>query len=128
MCPKSYLHIIDKKCWWENRTVGMFLDQIQFLFLFYFDRRTLKFLKMKCNPTNKKPWPYSYNYMSDQTRRILIRVFFLNRARLAWQIYLIFLKCQIFTLNTRNKVLYIPKEKLRFMKMKWEIKLKLKRN
>ena len=40
----------------EERTLGTGRGQIQFFFFFFFfsDRRTLKFLKMKCNPTNKK--------------------------------------------------------------------------
>ena len=28
-----------------------------FIFIFFSDHRTLKFLEMKCNPTNKKVYP-----------------------------------------------------------------------
>ena len=38
----------------EERTICTLRYQVQFLFLFFSDRRTLKFLKMQCNPTNKK--------------------------------------------------------------------------
>ena len=48
--------------------------------------------------------------------------------KLAWQICLILLKCLILTLHTRNKVSKIPNDKLRFIKINWKIKIKLKRN
>ena len=38
----------------EEQTIGMFRDQFQLLFLFFPDRRTLKFIEMKCNPTDSK--------------------------------------------------------------------------
>ena len=40
-------------------TVGTFWGQVQFLF--FPDCRTLKFLKMKCNTTNKKLWSYIWH-------------------------------------------------------------------
>ena len=49
-------HWISEKIYFGERTnyiYGMFWVLVQFLFIF-FDCRTLKFLKMKCNPTNKK--------------------------------------------------------------------------
>ena len=33
------------------------MAKFNFYFNFSPDRRTLKFFKMKCNPTNKKLWP-----------------------------------------------------------------------
>ena len=38
----------------EQQTICTFGDQVQFLFLFLFRSLHLKFLKMQCNPTNKK--------------------------------------------------------------------------
>ena len=35
----------------EEQTIGMFCGQVQFLF--FPNRHMLKFLEMKCNPTNK---------------------------------------------------------------------------
>ena len=38
----------------EEQTIGMFWDQAKFSFLLFFsNHHTLKFIKMKCNPTNK---------------------------------------------------------------------------
>ena len=48
------LHVLDKNCF-DGRTNNYYsFNIIQFLFLFFQDRRTLKLLKAKCNPTNKK--------------------------------------------------------------------------
>ena len=44
---------INKK-YFDRSTNGTFWGQIQFLVLFCPDRYTLKFLRMKCNATNKK--------------------------------------------------------------------------
>ena len=41
-------------CWWKNEQLVCFEAKFNFYFLFFPDRHTLKFLKMKCNPTNKK--------------------------------------------------------------------------
>ena len=61
-----------------------------------------------------------------------VKFFLANRGRLkvklAWQICLILLKCLIFILDTRNKVLKMPNDQLRFIKIKWKVKFKLKRN
>ena len=45
----------------------MFQAQIQFLFLFIFfsNSRTLKFFKVKCNPTNKKTLALHKNHFLD---------------------------------------------------------------
>ena len=40
-----------------NEQIVHFGDNLHFDFDFSPDRRTLKFLKVKCNPTNKKRWP-----------------------------------------------------------------------
>ena len=38
----------------EEQIIGTFWGQVQFLFLFFPDCLTSKFLEMKCNPTNRK--------------------------------------------------------------------------
>ena len=58
MCLKSHWISETKNILTEEWTIGTFCAQVQFLFLFS-HRRTLKFLEMKCNPTNKKLWPYT---------------------------------------------------------------------
>ena len=56
MCLKSHwIYQKQKITLMEERTIGMFWGQVQLLFLT--DRCSLKFIKMKCNPTNKKLWP-----------------------------------------------------------------------
>ena len=43
----------------KKKTNNWFIWGPSSIFTFIFsDRRTLKFIKMKCNPTNKKVWPY----------------------------------------------------------------------
>ena len=52
----SHIHIgfwEQKLSMMEERRIGTFWSQDKFLSLFFSGRRTLKFLKMQCNPTNK---------------------------------------------------------------------------
>ena len=42
---------------WMNECVVHFRTKINFNLIFFLDRHTLKFLKMKYNPTNKKLKP-----------------------------------------------------------------------
>ena len=39
------------------------------------DHRTLKFLKVKCNPTNKKMWPETIHCCLQDSYVILVRAF-----------------------------------------------------
>ena len=52
MCLKSHW-ISETKKIYRRMNNWYILGQVQFLFLFFFDCCTLKFLKMQCNPTNK---------------------------------------------------------------------------
>ena len=67
MCLKSHWLSGTKITFMEERAIGTFWDQIQFLF--FSDRCPLKFLKMECNPTNKKtvalPWLSSFPCFSS---------------------------------------------------------------
>ena len=52
-CLKSHCILSWKKLiWWKNEWLVYF--GVKFNFYFFLDRCTLKFLKMKCNATNKK--------------------------------------------------------------------------
>ena len=55
MCLESHSILRTEITLMEEQTISKFWDQVQFSFLFYADRRILKFLKMKCNPSNKNP-------------------------------------------------------------------------
>ena len=53
MCLKSYQILEIKNCFDRIMNNWYILEQ-SFILFFFSDHRTLKFLEMKCNPTNKK--------------------------------------------------------------------------
>ena len=58
MCLKSHW-ISRNKNYFDGRMNNWYIFGPSSIF-FFPDCRTLKFLKMKCNPTNKKMWPKYY--------------------------------------------------------------------
>ena len=58
MCWKSHWISETKLFWWKNEQLVRF--GAKFNFYFFPDHSTLIFLKMKCNPTNKKTVAYSF--------------------------------------------------------------------
>ena len=52
-----YQALCKKKLFVICRELHKFLSNFNFYFYFFSDRRTLKFLEVKCNPINKKVSP-----------------------------------------------------------------------
>ena len=56
--------ILDNIILIKERPIGSFRAKFDFYLFIFPDRRTLKFLKMKCNPSNEKTVAYFCNKMS----------------------------------------------------------------
>ena len=54
MCVSEITLCIGNKTYFDGRMNNCYVLRLSSIFIFFSDRRTLKLLKMKCNPTNKK--------------------------------------------------------------------------
>ena len=73
LCVWNHFGYQKQKYYFDGRTIGMF--RVKFNFHFLPDRRTLKFLKMKCNPTNKTKVALRVVQSCQEILRIINSVF-----------------------------------------------------